>query len=157
MPKNTFHDDDVTDDVTGWLKVGPLYSFINEIKIVTITEKRTKISFNFLCKGTMRLWLHLFRSVFQLERRSKAQNIGNIHGYVAGIFSFRFTSGKKVICDLKMAAILNILKYITEIQFNLRYEMTVQYYAKNVFFNVMASSRQRVILNLPSIFIVMRG
>ena len=40
----------------------------------TITEKRTKISFNFLYMGTMRLWLHLYRSVVQLERWSKAQN-----------------------------------------------------------------------------------
>ena len=29
--KSIFHDDDVTDDVTGWPKIGPLYSFINEI------------------------------------------------------------------------------------------------------------------------------
>ena len=27
-------------------------------------------------------------SIFQLERRSKAQNIGNTHGYLSGIFNF---------------------------------------------------------------------
>ena len=29
--KKYFYDDDVTDDVTGWPLIGPLYSFINEI------------------------------------------------------------------------------------------------------------------------------
>ena len=28
-------------------------------------------------------------SIFKLERRSKAQNIGNTYGYLAGIFNFR--------------------------------------------------------------------
>ena len=41
----------------GYLKVGPLYSFINEITtLFMITEKRAKISsLNFLCIGVMRL------------------------------------------------------------------------------------------------------
>ena len=29
-------------------------------------------------------------SIFELERRSKAQNIGNTHDYLAGIFNFRY-------------------------------------------------------------------
>ena len=29
-------------------------------------------------------------SIFELERRSKAQNVGNAHGYLSGIFSFRY-------------------------------------------------------------------
>ena len=29
-------------------------------------------------------------SIFELERRSKAQNIGNANGYLSGIFSFRY-------------------------------------------------------------------
>ena len=28
-------------------------------------------------------------AIFQLERRSKAQNVENVHGYPVGIFSFR--------------------------------------------------------------------
>ena len=28
-------------------------------------------------------------SMFELERRSKAQNVGNAHGYLSGIFNFR--------------------------------------------------------------------
>ena len=41
----------------GYLKVGPLYSFINEITILfMITEQRTKMSsLNFLCIGVMKL------------------------------------------------------------------------------------------------------
>ena len=29
-------------------------------------------------------------SIFELERRSKAQNVGNAHGYLSGIFNFRY-------------------------------------------------------------------
>ena len=29
-------------------------------------------------------------SIFELERRSKAQNIGNANGYLSGIFNFRY-------------------------------------------------------------------
>ena len=154
----------------GYLKVGPLYSFINAITtLFVITEKRAKISsLNFLCVGVMRLWLHdddviadvtglpqsrpsifLYKcnnntirdtwktskdiiiklpvrrcheimttfilihfhdiihdvtrsqsrsnfeidispSIFQLERQSKVQNVGNANGYLSGIFIFRY-------------------------------------------------------------------
>ena len=39
------------------------------------------------------------------------------------------TSGKKVCRELKMAAILKILKYLTQLQFDLRYEKIVPNYA----------------------------
>ena len=29
-------------------------------------------------------------SIFELERRSKAQNFGNANGYLSGIFNFRY-------------------------------------------------------------------
>ena len=29
-------------------------------------------------------------SIFELERRSKAQNVGNAHGYISGLFNFRY-------------------------------------------------------------------
>ena len=100
----------------GGLKVGPLYSFINEITtFFMITKKRAKISsLNFLCIGIMRLWLQLYKyihdviddvtrsqnrsnfkidvspSIFELERRSQAQNFGNAQGYLSGIFNFRY-------------------------------------------------------------------
>ena len=50
------------------------------------------------------------------------------------------TSGKKVCRELKMAAILKILKYLTQIQFDLRYGKIVPNYAKKGFFMVMTSS-----------------
>ena len=50
------------------------------------------------------------------------------------------TSGKKVCRELKMAAILKILKYLTQLQFDLRYGKIVPNYAKKSFFMVMTSS-----------------
>ena len=29
-------------------------------------------------------------SILELQRRSKAQNVGNVHGYLSGIFNFRY-------------------------------------------------------------------
>ena len=57
--------------------------------------------------------IDIFPSIFELQRRSKAQNVGNVHGYLSGIFSFRpvYTCGQKVCRELRMAAILKILKY----------------------------------------------
>ena len=52
--------------------------------------------------------------------------------------NFGLTSGKKVCRELKMAA---ILKYLTQLQFDLRYEKIFPNYAKNsFFFMVMTSS-----------------
>ena len=50
----------------GYLKVGPLYSFINEITtFFMITYKRAKISsLNFLCIGIMSLRLQLYKYIF---------------------------------------------------------------------------------------------
>ena len=50
----------------GGLKVGPLYSFINEITtFFMITKKQAKISSqNFLCIGIVRIWLHLCKYIF---------------------------------------------------------------------------------------------
>ena len=50
------------------------------------------------------------------------------------------TSGKKVCRELKMAAILKILKYLTQLQFDLRYEKIVPNYAKKYIFMMMTSS-----------------
>ena len=49
------------------------------------------------------------------------------------------TSGKTVCRDLKMAAILKILKYQTQLQFDLRCEKIVPNYAKKVFFMMTSS------------------
>ena len=51
-------------------------------------------------------------SLFALQCRSKAQNVRYAHGYLSGIYyPSGITSGKKVFRELKMAAILKILKY----------------------------------------------
>ena len=54
--------------------------------------------------------------------------------------TFGITSGKKVCHELKMAAILNFLKFWTQLQFELRYEKIVPNYAKKFFFMMMTSS-----------------
>ena len=45
------------------------------------------------------------------------------------------TSGEKVCRELKMAAILKILKYQTQLQFDLRYETIVPNYVKKSIFH----------------------
>ena len=92
----------------GGLKVGPLYSFMNEITtFFMITKKLAKISsLNFLCIGIMRSWLYLCKYIFMTSLmtspghkvgqilkliyiyRSKAQNVRNDHGYLSGVFNF---------------------------------------------------------------------
>ena len=72
------------------LKVGLLYSFINEIRFFMIIKKRTKISLNIRSQSRSNIEIAIFPSIFQLEHRSKAQNIGNAHGYFVGIFNFRY-------------------------------------------------------------------
>ena len=65
----------------GGLKVGPLYSFINEITTyVMITKKQAKISSqNFLCIGIVRLWLHLCKYIFMTPLlTSPGHKIGHI-------------------------------------------------------------------------------
>ena len=79
-------------------------------------------------------------SMFELERRSKAQNVGNTHGYLFTYSTSGITSGEKVCCELKMTAILKILIYWTKLQSDLRYEKIVPNYVKKVFVMVMASS-----------------
>ena len=114
--ESIFHDDDVIDDVTGWPQSRPsifLYKLNNSI--FHDNKKRAKISsLNFLCIGIMKLQLHLYKcvimtslmmsqghkvgqilklispSIIELERRSKAQNVGNGDGYLSDIFIFRY-------------------------------------------------------------------
>ena len=100
----------------GDLKVGPLHSFIYEITFFMITEQRANISsITFPCICVMGLWLQLYDiyihdviddvtraqnrsnfeinispSIFELQRRSKPQNVENAHGYLSGIFNFLY-------------------------------------------------------------------
>ena len=65
----------------GGLKVGPLYSFINEIiTFFMITKQRAKISsLNFLCICIIRLWLQLYVYIFLTSfMTSPSHKIGQI-------------------------------------------------------------------------------
>ena len=65
----------------GGLKVGPLYSFINDIiTFFMITKQRAKISSsNFLCICIIRLWLQLYEYIFMTSlMTSPGHKIGQI-------------------------------------------------------------------------------
>ena len=65
----------------GGLKVGPLYSFINEIiTFFMITKQRAKISLlNFVCVCIIRLWLQLYEYIFMTSlTTSPGHKIGQI-------------------------------------------------------------------------------
>ena len=141
----------------GGLKVGPLYSFINEITtFFMITKQRAKISsLNFLCICIMGLWLQLCKYIFMTSlMTSPGHKIGQILKLIylrqylncsvdqklkmsemlMAIFliysTSGITSGKKVCREVKIVAILKIWKYQTQLQFDLRFEKIVPNYAK---------------------------
>ena len=64
--KGIFHDDDVIDDVTGWLRIRPSIFFYKwNNNIFHDNKKRAKKSlWNLICISTMRLWLHLYKYIF---------------------------------------------------------------------------------------------
>ena len=72
----------------GGLKVGPLYSFINEITtFFMITKIRAKISsLNFLCIGIMSLWLQLYKYIFMTSLMTSP---GNKIGHILKLIYFR--------------------------------------------------------------------
>ena len=151
----------------GGLKVGPLYSYMNEIvTFFMITKQRAKISsLNFLCICIIRLWVQLYEYIFMTSLMTSP---GHKTGQILKLIYLRhylhysvdqklkmsdmlmaiflvyhptgITSGKKVCRELKMAAILKILKYLTQLQFDLRYEKIVPNYAKKSIFMMMTSS-----------------
>ena len=84
-------------------------------------------------QSTSNFEIDISPSMFELERRSTAQNVGNANGCLFGIFHFGYNFRKKVCCELKVAAILKTLKFLTHLQFDLRYETIVPNYAKKVF------------------------
>ena len=90
-------------------------------------------------------------SKFELERRSKAQNVGNAHGYLSGLFNFRYNFRKKVCHELKIAAILKILKYQIQLQFDLRYEKIVPM-PKNIFMMMTSSMTSQGVLKVGPLY-----
>ena len=75
-------------------------------------------------------------SIFKLERRSKAQMSEMLMAIFLVYLTSGITFGKKVCRELKMAAILKIL---TQLQSDLRYEKNVPNYDKTFFMVVMSS------------------
>ena len=151
----------------GGLKVGPLYSFINEIMtFFMITKQRAKISsLNFLCICIISLWLQLYENTFMTSfMTSPSHKISQILKliYLCHYLSYSvdqklkmsevlmaiflvyspsgIASGKKVCRELQMATILKTSKYETQLQFDLRYENIVPNYAKKSIFMMMTSS-----------------
>ena len=117
MQKKYFHDDDVIDGVTGWPQSRPsifLYKWNNNIfhdNQTTSKDIIIKLPVHMYHQiMTIIIWIHihdviddvtrsqnrsnfeidLSPSIFELQRRSKAQNVGNAHGYLSGIFCFRY-------------------------------------------------------------------
>ena len=127
----------------GGLKIGPLYSFINEITtFFMITKQRAKISsLNFLCVCIIRLWLQLYKYIFMTPLITSP---GHKKGQILKLIYLRQylnysvdqklkmsemlmaiflvdstsgkTSGKKVCCELKIATTLKNFKYQTQLQ-----------------------------------------
>ena len=50
--------------------------------------------------------IDIYPSIFELQHRSKAQNIGNVNGYLFSISNFQYHFYWKVCSELKMAAFL---------------------------------------------------
>ena len=73
--------------------------------------------------------------IFELEYRSKSENVTNIHCYPPSIFNFRYPILVKKGCrDLKMAAILKIPKYVKQSQCCIRYEEIIWNYVTTIVF-----------------------
>ena len=163
----------------GGLKVGLLYSFINEITtFFMITKQRAKISSsNFLCICIMRLWLQLYKCIFMTSlMTSPGHKVGQILKLIylleylnysvdqklkmpemlMAIFlvysTSGITSGKKVCRELKMAAISKILKYQTQLQFDLRYERSSQIMQKSIFVMMTSYMTSQGVLKVSPLY-----
>ena len=102
----------------GGLKVGPLYSFINEITtFFMITKKRAKISsLNFLCIGIMSLWLQLYRYIFMTSLMTSP---GPLYSFINEITTFFMITKKRAkisslnfLCIGIMSLWLQLYRYI---------------------------------------------
>ena len=158
--------------------------FINGIiTFFMITKQRAKISSsNFLCICIIRLWLQLYEYIFTTSlMTSPGHKIVNILKLIylrqylnysvdqklkmsemlMAIFLVYTTSGipsgENFCRELKMAAMWNILKYWTRLQFYLRYEKIVPNYAKKVFMVKTSSMTSQGGLKVLSIFMFRRG
>ena len=78
--------------------------------------------------------INISPSIFELQRRSKAQNVGNAHGYLSCIINFRYNFQSKKVCRAQNGGHFENLKYQTQLQSDLRYEKIILNYAKKVFY-----------------------
>ena len=69
-------------------------------------------------------------SIFELERRPKAQNGVNANGYLSGIFNFRYNSRYKSLLRAQNSGHFENLEILNTAS---RYEKTVPNYAKKFF------------------------
>ena len=78
--------------------------------------------------------INISPSIFELERRSKAKKSEMRMAIFLVYSTSGITSGKKLCPELKMATIFLILKYQTQLQFDIRYEKkNILNYAKKNF------------------------
>ena len=114
--KSNFDVVDVTGDVTRWRQIGFLYSCLNEIVTFSVIHvascNRSSLNLVHICsrvshiglqmllvKGQMTTWRNkksrsnfeivITLSIFELERRTKAENVGDSMAYIGIILNFQ--------------------------------------------------------------------
>ena len=87
-----------------------------------MTSKMTSVG----CKVGQILKLPYLHQYFSYSIDQKLKTLEIIMAILLVYSTLGITSGKNVCCDLKMVAILRILKYYTQLQFDLRYEKIAQ-------------------------------
>ena len=103
-----------------------------QIHIYDVTDDVTKSQGNSNFKITM------YPSIFQIEHGSKAQSIGKAQGWLPCWYiklPVSLPAKKKNCRDFKMTTISKILKFHTQLQFDLRYEKIVPNYTKKGIFH----------------------
>ena len=80
------------------------------------------------------------RSIFELERRSKAQNVGHAIGSPDKMLNFRWHFRRKISPSPKISSFWIFFNYSTQLQFDIRYWKIVPNYTRKSIFMVMTSS-----------------
>ena len=79
-------------------------------------------------------------SIFELQRRSKAQNIGNANGYLSGVFNFQYHSGKKFVASSKWRPFLKFWNITHSFNLTSFMKRSSQIMPKRYFLMMMTSS-----------------
>ena len=75
-----------------------------------------------------------------VQRRSNAQNVGNAHGCLSGIFNFRYNFSEKSLSRAQNGGHFENFQISTQLQFYLRYEQDRPKLCKKGIFMMMTSS-----------------